>query len=342
MQLAPDAPEVHLAVAQHYFQAHNDVERARAEIALAEKSLPNAPECFRWAGYIDRRQGRWAECIRNFERAAEVDPRNRIGLQQLSAAYHQLRRYPEAVAALDRALALAPKVALNRVSRAALDLLWHADPRPLQSTIDAVLTEDPGSAPLHADSWLITALCERDLVTARRAMVALSGGPLRMGPVILSHEFLEGLLARVSGDAAAAKAAFSAARVEQEKLVRAEPDYGPPLSALALIDAGLGHKQDALREGRRAIELVPVTKDAPTGALMIQLFAIVCGWVGEKDLAFEQLEKAARLPGPAYYGIHQGILRLHPFWDPLRADARFDKVLATLGPISSSSAPAVP
>jgi tetratricopeptide (TPR) repeat protein len=158
----------------------------------------------------------------------------------------------------------------------------------------------------------------------------------------LSHEFLEGLLARVSGDAAAAKAAFSAARVEQEKLVRAEPDYGPPLSALALIDAGLGHKQDALREGRRAIELVPVTKDAPTGALMIQLFAIVCGWVGEKDLAFEQLEKAARLPGPAYYGIHQGILRLHPFWDPLRADARFDKVLATLGPISSSSAPAVP
>jgi len=185
------------------------------------------------------------------------------------------------------------------------------------------------------------ALCERDLVGARRAIVALSGGPIRV-PLVLDRNFLEGLLARVSGDAAAAHAAFTAARTEQEKVVRTQPDYGPAVCALGLIDAGLGRKEDALREGRRAVELVPLAKDAPGGALMIQFFAIICGWVGEKDLAFEQLAKAAALPGPIYAGVDYGRLRLHPFFDPLRSDPRFDKIMAGLGPVTTSPAPAVP
>ena len=116
----------------------------------------------------------------------------------------------------------------------------------------------------------------------------------------------------MSGDYAAARAAFTAARSEQEKVVRAQPDYGPAVCALGLIDAGLGRKEDALREGRRAVELVPLSKDAPGGALMIQFFAIIGGRVGEKDLAFEQLAKAAALPGPIHAGVDYGRLRLHP------------------------------
>src|SRR5213078_4350390 len=89
--------------------------------------------------------------------------------------------------------------------------------------------------------------------------------------------------------------------------------------------------------GRRAIELVPLSKDAPGGALMIQFFAIICGWVDQKDLAFEQLAKAAQLPGPVHAGVDPGRLRLHPYWDPLRGDARFEKIVASLGPLSSST-----
>lgn len=329
-RLAPEAGEVHLALAQHFYQGREDFERARTEIALAQRTLPNAPDSFRWAGYIDRRQGHWEECIRNLKRAAELDPRNRLALQHLAGTYQQMRRYPEAVATLDRVLALAPKDGVVEVMKAAVYFNWRADTRPMHSTIDSILAADPSAALLHADSWFYVALCERDLVTARRAIIALAGTPIRVGPVVLNHDFLEGLLARVSGDAAAADAAFSAARIEQEKLVQAQPDYGPAVCSLGLIDAGLGRKEDALREGRRAVELLPVAKDASGGALMIQFFAIICGWVGEKDLAFEQLAIAAHLPGP----VHYGGLRLHPFWDPLRGDPRFDKIVATIGPFS--------
>lgn len=335
-RLAPEAGEVHLALARHLLQSESDFDRVRAEIALAQKTLPNAPDTFRLAANIDRRQGRWEQCLRDLQRVVELDPRNRSALQQLAGGYQQLRRYPEAVAAFDRALALAPKNALIRVSKAAVDLLWRADPKPLHATIDSILAEDPGAAPVHADSWLYVALCERDLVAARRAIVSLSGGPIRVGTVVLNHNFLEGLLARVSGDAAGAHAAFIAARAEQEKLVRGQPDYGPAMCALGLIDAGLGRKEDALREGRRAVELVPLAKDAPGGALMIQFFAIICGWIGENDLAFEHLTEAAQLPGPVFAGVDYGRLRLHPFFDPLRGDARFDKIVSSLGPLPPS------
>jgi hypothetical protein len=135
-------------------------------------------------------------------------------------------------------------------------------------------------------------------------------------------------MARVRGDTAAARAAFTTAREQQEELVRTQPDYGPPLCMLGLIDAGLGHKEGALREGRGAVELIPVERDAINGAHMIEFFAIICAWAGETDLALEQLATAVRLPGWLSYGL----LRLHPIFDPLRGDPRFDKIVASLAP----------
>ena len=126
-----------------------------------------------------------------------------------------------------------------------------------------------------------------------------------------------------------AHAAFTQARAAQEQIVQAQPDYGPALCVLGLIDAGLGRKEDALRESRRAIELVPVTKDSINGAHMIEFFAVIAAWVGEKDLACEQLAIATRLPGSS---ISYGQLKLFPNWDPLRGDPRFEKIVASLAP----------
>jgi serine/threonine protein kinase len=328
VRLRPDSGEAHLVLAGHLYRGYLDYDRARAEIAAARRTLPNDPMAFELAGHIDRRQGRWDKSTDNFEREIELDPRNLYILQQIALSYQLLRRYPEMAAVLDRALAIAPKDIDSRVARAQIVLDSHADPRPLHTTIDAILVEDPTAAPTLADSWLNLALCERDSAGAARAMVALSTNTYRVDAVLLSRSFIEGLMARVRGDTAAARTAFANARAQQEELVRAQPDYAPALCMLGLIDAGLGRKEDALREGRRAVELLPVERDAINGAHMIEFFAIICGWIGEKDLAFEQLAIAVRLPGWLSYGH----LRLHPILDPLRGDPRFEKIVASFAP----------
>src|SRR5438477_8558701 len=125
-----------------------------------------------------------------------------------------------------------------------------------------------------------------------------------------------------------ARSAFTAARAEQEKIVQAEPNFGPPWCVLGLIDAALGHKEEALREGRRAVELLPVEKDAIRGPAMIKYLAMIAAWVGDKDLACQQLAGIIRPPSPLSYGQ----LKLMPFWDPLRGDLRFEKIVGSLAP----------
>ena len=114
----------------------------------------------------------------------------------------------------------------------------------------------------------------------------------------------------------------------KKKLLQQQPDWAPAISVLGLIDAGLGRKQEALQEGRRAVELLPVQKDSINGAHMIEYLAMIAAWVGDKDLACEQLAKAVQLAGTLSYGQ----LKLLPYWDPLRGDPRFEKIVASLAP----------
>jgi tetratricopeptide (TPR) repeat protein len=131
-------------------------------------------------------------------------------------------------------------------------------------------------------------------------------------------------------DEARARSAFEAARAQQEKIVQAQPDYGPALCVLGLIDAALGRKDLALEEGRRAIALAPVEKDVDNGGVL-QYFAITAAWAGEKELALQQLETGLRAP-TASVVLSYGALKLLPFWDPLRGDPRFEKIVASLAP----------
>jgi TolB-like protein/class 3 adenylate cyclase len=328
LHLRPEAAEAHLALAQHLYRGYLDYDHARAEITIAQRALPNDPLPFELTGYIERRQGHWEESTRNLELALERDPRNVYTLQQIAASYYFLRRYEEMAGVLQRALAIIPKDVNTRIVRAVVDLDWHADTKPLHTTIEAILAEDPAAGAAFADSWLTLALCEHDPVAGARALTALAGNNFGVDAVLLSPTLGEGLVARVRGDLAAAQSAFATARIQQEKLVRAQPEYGPPLCVLGLIDAALARKEEALREGRRAIELLPSARDSVNGAHMIEFFAIICAWVGEKDLALQQLKIATEIPGTLSYGQ----LKLHPFWDPLRGDPRFEKIIASLAP----------
>ena len=327
-RLRPNSGEAHLALAKHLYWCYHDYDRAREELTLAQKSLPNDPMPFQILGYIDRRQGRWPESTKNLERAIELDPQNSAFLEQIARSYECLRRYADAERALDRAIALVPKDAAMRARRAEIELHWHADARPLVSMIQAIIAKDSREAKNIAELWLNAALYDRDFDTALRALAALPIDGCHRETILFPRVWCEGIVAQMRGDKVAARAAFSSARNEMAKLVREQPAYAEALCALGMADAALGNKEDAIREGRRAVELLSVTKDAIIGPLLVQNLALIYAWTGEKDLAFEQLGAAAKLPGYLSYGE----LRLHPYWDPLRSDPRFDKIVASLAP----------
>ncbi len=331
-RLRPDAGETHLARAQYLYFGPRDYSAALAELENARRSLPNDPRIFELIGFILRRRGQQEEGLRNLEKALELDPRSYDRMQQIALSYENLRRYPEEAAILDRALTIVPNDVATQCARAAVDFYWKADTRPLHEMIDSILAKNPGSISDAANSWFVCALAERDPTAAERALVALGDGPCWGDDVIdLSRNFGDGLLARVMKDEAKARAAFSKARTEQEKIVQAQPEYGPALCVLGLIDAALGRNEAALEEGRRAIELLPVEKDSVNGSRMIQYFAITAAWTGEKDLALQQLEIGTRAPSASQL-LSYGGLKLLPFWDPLRGDPRFESTVASLAP----------
>jgi TolB-like protein/Tfp pilus assembly protein PilF len=327
-RLRPDAGETHLSRAENFYRVDLDYSAALKELDTARRTLPNDPHVFELTGYIRRRQGQHNEGLQNMQRALELDPRNFFTLQQIALSYQMLRRYPEEVAPLERALAINPSDTDTKVGRALVDLDWKADTRPLHQTIESLRAENADAIRSVADSWLICALAERDARAAESAVVALGENMFPNDAVLLDHDFCEGLIARMTNDQSKAHASFSAARSRQEKVMQAQADFGPAFCVLGLIDAGLGRKDQALSEGRRAIELLPVAKDSINGAHMIEYFAIIAAWVGDKDLACEQLAKAVQLPGTLSYGQ----LKLHPYWDPLRGDPRFEKIVASLAP----------
>jgi TolB-like protein/Tfp pilus assembly protein PilF len=327
-RLLPNSGEAHLALAKHLYWGYLDYDHAREELKLAQKSLPNEPLIFEILGFIDRRQGRWAESTKNLKRAIELDPQNRDFLKQLADSYVLLRQYADAERVLDRAIAIAPKDSSTRAYRASIELEWHADPHPLSSTIRAIIAEDSREGQNIAQLWLRVSLCERDFDSASRALAALPIGGGYDDYIPFPRASCEGVVAQMKGDKAAAHAAYTTARNEAAKLIADQPDYAEALCVFGMADAALGNKEDAIRAGRRAVELLPVSKNAIEGALLIEYLALIYAWTGEKDLAFQQLAVAARTPGFLSYGE----LRLHPRWDSLRGDPRFEKIVASLAP----------
>jgi TolB-like protein/Tfp pilus assembly protein PilF len=328
LRLQPDSGEAHLALGEHLYRAYRDYDRALAELTRAREQLPNEPLALELISFIERRRGQWDASVADLKRALELDPRSLFLLQQLSITYQTQRRYDEWAAVLDRGLALAPADANTRVARALRDLEARGDTKPLHATIDALLAADPGEARHFADTWLYLALCERDHAAASRALAAIPADGTTIGSTWFPRGWWEAAVARARGDAEVSRAAFTAARAELEKTLRDQPDYAQGLSVLAMVDAGLGNKQTAIKQARRAAELLPVSKDALDGTDMMMNLALVYAWTGEKNLACEQLEALVRLPARLNYGQ----LRLHPDWDPLRGDPRFEKVIASLGP----------
>jgi TolB-like protein len=325
-RLQPNAGETHLARAQNLYWGYLDYDGALAELEVAAQSLPNHPRVVELKGYIARRQGRWNESIRDLKRAIELDPHNILTLQQTAQTYQGLRLYVDEKSLLARVLAFEPNDTVTKVQHAFVELGSKADTRPLHQMIESIRATNPAATPSIANNWLVCALAERDGTAAENALTAFGDSPITFGStenVLFNRPFVEGIIARITKDEDRARSAFIAARAEQEKIIQAQPNYGPALCVLGLIDAALGRREEALREGRRAVELLPVEKDQVGGNVMIKYLAMIVAWLGDKDLACEQLAIALRRPSDLSYGQ----LKLMPFWDPLRGNPQFEKLV---------------
>jgi len=327
LRFQPEAGEAHRALATYYYYGFRDYARARSELAIARRSLPNDAEVFLYTGLIDRREGHWEDSTRNIERALELDPRNLFILQQLAVTYQSQRRYADEARTYDRALSIMPGDQYTRILRALVELDWRADIKPFQNTLATLVAQNPSAAP-DVDSPLY-ALCERTAAAGARALTNYPrDGVTTDYGLNCPRAYWEGVVARWQGDSAKAQSAFIAARSELEKILAKEPDFAAAISLLGVIDAGLGRKEQALQEGRRACGLLPISKDAITGMALAVNLAQIYTWAGERDPAIEQIAAVERMPNELSYGL----LKLHPYWDPLRGDPRFEKIVASLGP----------
>jgi serine/threonine protein kinase/tetratricopeptide (TPR) repeat protein len=323
-RLRPDAGETHLARAQNLYWGYWDYDRALAELEIARRTLPNDFRIPQMTAHIRKRQGHWEEAIRTLEHAIELNPRNLQLRAEIAIIYTVLRRYADLKSALASTLAVFPNDLNTRIWPAYAEFQEKADTRPLHQMLDLMRATNPAGTRDIAEWWLACALAERDATAAKNALDAHSDDPIVLGmEVFLSRSFVEGLIALIKKDEGKARSAFVAARAEQEKVVEAQPNDSQALGLLGLIDAYLGRKEEALREGRRAIELVRAEKDVRNEIVRVANLAMIAAWVGDKDLAFEQLESIIRLPSPLSYGG----LKLFPWWDPLRDDPRFEKIV---------------
>ena len=325
LRLGPGRGEPHLAAAEVAFHCNLDYETALTEVVIARGKLSNDASVFALPAYIHRRQGHWENCARDLERAVQLDPRNVWLLQDAAETYHHARQFPEAASAWDRVLAVAPGDPSTRVWRGLVDLDSRSDTQPAYEAIQNIVSEDPSAVDSIAEHWLYVALCRRDVVEMGRALASLPPEGIVRRDLLMPRPFCEGLVARAQGDVTRAEKAFSAAHLEMEKILREQPDYAQAFCVLGLSDAALGRKEDAIHEGHRAVELLPVAKDMMAGGVVLANLAIIYAWAGEKDLALEQLATAIRFPSSEF--LSYGQLKLHPFWDPLRGDPRFEKLV---------------
>jgi TolB-like protein len=339
-RVAPDFGPVHLALADHFVLAHNDVERGRLEIDLARQTMPNSAALETSAAAIAGRQGRWDDSVRSAESAVALEPRATEKLFFLANTYRLMRRYDRFDSAMARLLGILPpdRAATYRVFRTFGPLESEGDLGPLRAAVATVTPEEDASGAIRDLHNLIIALWNHDPDSVSRISKQAAETTFVFNTVKYPKSWYEGLAARMRGDKKGAQAAFAAARLEVEKAVLADASDGRALSLLAMIDAGLGRQEQAVQEAKHACELETFENFAPNAAIVRCNLAVVYAWNGQFDLAISELDQLANRPAgtnlpaqPTY-----GDFRRNPLWDPLRNDPRFAAIMKRLAPVASS------
>ena len=329
LRLQPDLPEGHLALGFSYYYGDRDYERARAEFEIAKRDLPNEAEAYMAIGAIQRRQGKWAESNTNLEKAAALDPKNLSILFNLAYSYMALRNFEASEKTLDRAIAVAPQSFVTVGLKAYLAVVSRGDLTGAERQIFSLPADlDSNGLVTWARSWVL--MLQRKFPEAFAVVQKFPGETLIIeGAPPLPKAFLEGTIQLLQGDKEKAQPALEHAHLVSEQLLREAPDDAARHAQHGLILAALGRKQEAIAEGKRAVELLPESQDAFDGPKCIASLAQIYAWTGESDEAFRLIDHLLGVPN----GLAISMLKLDPVWDPLRKDPRFqaliDKYAAT-------------
>jgi len=325
LALKPGLGEAHEALAKYHYWGHRDYAAASEQLDLARQSLPNSSDVASIQAAVARRQSRWDEALAGFQRAALFDPRSSFPLDQLGFTYQCLRRYAEADKAFGQSVAIAPDVTDERVTHTFNVVLWKGDPEPLHAALQA-LTPGSDAYAGNATSLYLTYWWMRDFAKAIGVAEGDKAGDWSdSANVVLPRELYLAWAYEAAGDKQRAGATHARVKSAAIEALRQRPDAADLHLAVAFADAGAGAKADALREGRRALELLPVSRDVLSGGSMLVWMAQLEVRVGEREAAFGHLRDALAVPSGG--SISPALLKLDPVWDPLRKDPGFDAML---------------
>jgi TolB-like protein len=334
LQLKPDLGEGHLALGLYYYWAATNYDKALDEFAVAARALPNDSDIGYFAAAIRRRQGRWNENLELLQKTQTIDPGNANVAEELAYTYTFLHDWPEAARRQERWVALAPDSVNPKVLRAYLDFWSKGSTAALKELLAQI---PPGADP----SGIVTrarwdmAMIQRDYAAADQALTTCPLDLFQSGGQPTPKSFYRGCTALAQGDQAAARAGFEATLPIFEAAAQEAPGNAVRHANLGLVYAFMGRKEEAIREGHRAVELMPDSKDAVAGPWMTGYLAMIYARVGEADSALPLLEHLLVSPGPVDYTnccITQNDLRHRWQWDPMRNNPRFQKLLAEPAP----------
>ena len=330
LRLQPNLAEAHLALGQCAYWIDEDYERALQEFDRAAQLSPNNVDVRVFIASIKRRQGHWQESLDTFETAQKIDPQNPNIARNVLFTNTAMRRWPEASRVAERFRAMAPASVVAKTQSGYVDFWWKGSTALLKSLVSEIPTDPDGE--ITSVKWDV-AMIGRDYREAKRI---LDASPLTefsyTNAGATPKSFLEACILLAQGDSANAQKLFEAARPTFENAVKEAPASADRHANLGWLYAFMGRKEDAIREGRRAVELKPESKDAVDGAIMNSYLALIYVRVGEKELAFPLIERLLKTPGAVDsvdYSITVNDLKYRWEWDPIRKDPRFDQILAS-------------
>lgn len=326
LKLRPDLPEAHLAMASHLYICYRDFERARVQIAIAAKNMPNNPDLLHLSALIDQVQGRWEKSIADLERAATLDLRNSDLLDTLAWTYFSLRRYPDNERILERLIELEPDQPAHRLSKADSAFAQRADlgVLALDEALPSSMKGDRGVASYR----VYYAICAHDFAAAEEILSESPNEEMYLDSALVPRQIWTLWLEFIRGNHPTIER-FGGVRERLYQKVETQPTDPYLLVALAKADMALGRSEEGIQEGRRAMEMRPISEDALGGPDIATFVAQLFAWANRLDLAFEQLNILIKIPGRS---LNYGDLKTNPAWDPLRKDPRFGKLLAELAP----------
>ena len=333
-RLKPDDAVLHLAQAEHFLINAQDREQARLELDRARTALPNNSELENLTALVACRQGRWDESLHAAEKAAFLQPHDPAILHTLAEIYRCLRRYGDADHTVERIVALGDHSLSGRLWQAETSLDQRADLAPLRSVLATVKEGDNAGARDLVWYRLVVALRTHDSDAVLHALSSAKAAHIVMPGFEYPKAWFEGLAARMRGDERGAQAAFTVAKTDVEVMLQGGSSDASTIGLLAMIDAALGRKEDAVREGRQALDLV-LSKKAGTLAPAIACeLAVVYAWTGQPDLACDVLEEWIKRPASLIPPgqLTYGDLQLNPVWDSLRGYPRFEALVSQLAP----------